>query len=333
MNYKHFIGIDISKNTLDFAVFNGSDLLFHTQISNDKEGLKTFFKKLENLPDFSMQQAVFCMEHTGIYNHHVLNFLHQQEANIRLEAAVHIKLSSGLQRGKNDKIDAIRIGQYAYEKRDKFKLWKPQREVVQRLSHLTGLRNRLISVRSQLIVPINEMMSFDKESASQMKKLSNATIRAVEKDIEKTDKAIEQVIESDPELKRLYAIVTSVNGIGKVTAVQMIITTGEFTTISDPAKFACYSGVAPFSYISGTTVKGKMHVSHKANKEMKTLLHMCAIVAIQYDSDLKSYYQRKVEEKKNKMLVLNAVRNKLIWRVFACVRNNRLYQKVYDRAA
>ncbi len=177
------------------------------------------------------------------------------------------------------------------------------------------------------------MMSFDKESAGQMKKLSNATIRAVEKDIEKTDKAIEQVIESDPELKRLYAIVTSVNGIGKVTAVQMIITTGEFTTISDPAKFACYSGVAPFSYISGTTVKGKMHVSHKANKEMKTLLHMCAIVAIQYDSDLKSYYQRKVEEKKNKMLVLNAVRNKLIWRVFACVRNNRLYQKVYDMAA
>ena len=166
-----------------------------------------------------------------------------------------------------------------------------------------------------------------------MEKLSSASVRALEKDIEKTDKAIREVIESDPELKRLFAIVTSVDGIGKVTAVQMIITTGEFTTITDPAKFACYSGVAPYSYTSGTTIKGKMHVSHKANKAMKTLLHMCAVVAIQCDSDLKLYYQRKLEEKKHKMSVINAVRNKLIWRVFACVRDNRLYQKKYERAA
>ncbi len=333
MNYMYFIGIDVSKNTLDAAVFNDGNLSFHVQISNDPEGLKTLFKKLKSLPDFSIRQAVFCMEHTGIYNQHVLNFLHKQQANICLESAVHIKYSSGLQRGKNDKIDAIRIGQYAYQKRDKLKLWKPQREVVQQLSYLAGLRGRLIGVKNQLTVPINEAKPYDEKPACQMEKLSRASVKALEKDIEGTDKAIREVIESDPELKRLFAIITSVDGVGKVTAVQMIITTGEFTTITDPAKFACYSGVVPYSYTSGTTVKGKMHVSHKANKTMKTLLHLCAVAAVQCDSDLKVYYLRKLEEKKPKMSVINAVRNKLIWRVFACVRDNRLYKKKYERTA
>ena len=59
---------------------------------------------------------------------------------------------------------------------------------------------------------------------------------------------------------------------------------------------------------------------------------MAALVSINYNSDLKAYYQRKVEQKKNKMSVINAVRNKLIWRIFACVRNNRPYQKNYQIA-
>jgi transposase len=332
MNYLYFIGIDVSKDTLDVAVFNGSKLLYHVQISNDMDGLRGLSKKMKSLQDFSIRQAVFCMEHTGIYNQHVLNFLQQMQADVCLESAVHIKYSIGLQRGKNDKIDAIRIGQYAYDKREKLKLWKPQREVVQQLSHLAGLRNRLIGSKNQLTVPINEVKPFNNRAGRQMEKLSSASVRALDKDIEKTNKAIQEVIASDPELKRLFAIVTSVDGIGKVTAVQMIITTREFTTITEPAKFACYAGVAPFSYTSGTTLKGKMRVSHRANKTMKTLLHMCAVSAIHCDSDMKLYYQRKLEENKHKMSVLNAVRNKLIWRVFACVRDNRLYQNKYEQA-
>src|SRR5204863_7359445 len=117
MNYLYFIGIEISKNTLDAAVLKDGKLLFHVQISNDMEALRSLLKRLKSLPDFSLQRTVFCMEHTGIYNQHVLNFLHEQQANVCLESSVHIKLSSGLQRGKNDKIDAIRIGEYAYEKR------------------------------------------------------------------------------------------------------------------------------------------------------------------------------------------------------------------------
>jgi transposase len=332
MNYLYFIGIDISKNTLDAAVFQGSKMLFHMQIGNDSKSLKLLLQKLKSLPDFSVEQALFCMEHTGIYNHHVLKFLHEQQANIWLESAVRIKKSGGLLRGKNDKMDSIRIAEYAYEKREKVRLWKPQRGVVQQLAYLAGMRNRLINAKTQLTVPIQETKLFDAKAANQMQKLCGASLRALENGLEKTDKAIQEVIASDPELTRLFAIVTSVDGIGKVTAVQMIVTTGEFTTINNPASFACYAGIAPFPLKDSGTYRGKMHVSHLANKTMKTLLHLCAVSAIQCDPGIKQYYQRKVGENKHKMSVLNAVRNKLILRIYACVRENRLYEKNYDRA-
>jgi len=243
---------------------------------------------------------------------------------------VHIKLSSGLQRGKSDQIDAIRIAQYAYKNSTVLRLRQPKRQVIQQLKHLSALRSRVINARKQLTVAINETISFDKSTANECKKLCKASLKSLEEDIERIELKIDQVIESDPELKRLFSIVTSVQGIGKITATEMIITTNEFKDITDPAKFACYSGVAPFEHTSGSSIKGKSRVSHRANKTMKSLLHMAALVAINYNTDIKAYYQRKVEQKKNKMLVINAVRNKLIWRIFACVRNNRPYQKNYQ---
>lgn len=157
--------------------------------------------------------------------------------------------------------------------------------------------------------------------------LCSHALKAIEADLDRTDKAIQAIINADDELKRLFSLVTSVTGIGTITAAQIIITTNEFKDICDPKKFACYSGVAPFTEESGKVVK-KARVSHMATKKMKTLLHMSAIVALQYNADLKLFYERKVkQEKKNKMNVINAIRNKLILRVFACISQNRLYEK------
>ena len=62
-----------------------------------------------------------------------------------------------------------------------------------------------------------------------------------------------------------------------------------------------------------------------ANKKLKKQLHMCALSSITYNPEMKAYFNRKVEEGKNKMLVLNNVRNKLIHIICACVRENRHY--------
>ncbi|WP_139361756.1 transposase, partial [Spirosoma sp. 209] len=94
-------------------------------------------------------------------------------------------------------------------------------------------------------------------------------------------------------------------------------------------QFACYAGVAPFPYQSGSSIRGKTRVSPMADKHMKTLLHLSAMTAIRAKGELRDYYQRKVGEGKNKMAVLNAVRNKLIGRAYAVVSKNQEYDKTY----
>ena len=69
----------------------------------------------------------------------------------------------------------------------------------------------------------------------------------------------------------------------------------------------------------------KTGVSPFANRKLKKLLHLCAMAAIRWNVDMKLYYERKVGEGKNKMSVINAVRNKLVLRIFAVVRDERIY--------
>ena len=332
MEFDFFIGIDVSKSELDFAVQQGNSFLFHKEIANESAAINNFIKELCKLPGFKLSRALFCMEHTGIYNNHLLSCLHKKGAQLCLEAASQIRNSLGNIRGKNDKIDAMRIAGYAYDKQHKLRLWQPKRDIVHQLAHLSATRLRLITVKKQLQVPLQEHAAFStRKTGRQNLQICSHSLKAIDRDIARADKAIEQLIADDQELTRIFKLTTSVSGIGKVTAVQLIVTTNEFKDIDNPKKFACYSGIAPFTDDSGKVIK-KARVSHMANKKVKTLLHLAAIVAIQYNQDLKLFYERKVlQEKKNKMSVINAVRNKLILRIFACVNQNRPYEKNYQR--
>lgn len=332
MEFEFFIGIDVSKNELDFSVMQGKDFLFHKEIENKPSTVLAFLKDLSRQPGFTFNNSVFCMEHTGIYNNHLLVALFEKHANISLESAAQIKSSLGKLRGKNDKVDSIRIAGYAYKCRHELRLWSPKRDQLISLSHLAATRSRLLEAQKLLKTPLKESRSFVKKSLSdQSSKICSNTLNSIKKDLQKAEKAIRTIIESDQELNRLFNLITSVGGIGPVTATQILITTNEFKDIKDPKKFSCYSGVVPFTKESGL-FKGRGRVSHLANKKMKMLLHMSALVAIQYNSDMKAYFERRTkEDKKNKMSVLNAVRNKLILRIFSCVNQNRMYEKNYQR--
>jgi transposase len=331
MDYKHFIGIDVSKKWLDFAVVVEGNVLFHLQVNNSKDGISEFMSQLFKQPNYQENTSLFCMEHTGIYNNHLVSFLTKMKTSVCIESGRQIKQSQGIQRGKNDRVDAQRIALYAYKNRNDIRLWTPKREVIVKLKYLLSLRDRLINASKQLSTPVKEDSGFiDKNLTKRIASLSKRTITSLKKDIEAVDDEILQLIQTDVELKRLFAIITSIKGVGAITAVQILITTNEFKDINSPKKFACYCGVAPFEHSSGSSIRGKTRVSQLGNKNVKRLLHMAAMVSVMYNEELKQYYQRKVEAGKNKMLVLNAVRNKLIHRIFSCVKHDRLYENNYQ---
>jgi len=148
-----------------------------------------------------------------------------------------------------------------------------------------------------------------------------AQIQQIEKDIEAT-------IQEDQKIERSYRLAKSVTGIGLVNAVMFILFTNNFTSITEARKYACYSGIAPFEHSSGSSIRGKTRTSHLANKRIKVNLTNGARSAIINDPELRLYYERKKKEGKEHGTIMNAVKFKLITRVFATVKRGTPYVKL-----
>ena len=158
----------------------------------------------------------------------------------------------GLTRGKTDQIDAKRIALFAYKSRDEARLWAPPRAVIAQLDRLTARRARLVKVIKQLQTPLTDSKGFlNKVDRRAEQQACAASLKALKADLKSADKAIFDLAQADPELKRLFERVTSIIGISQTTAAEIIVTTNEFNAITDPKKFACYAGVVPFERSSG----------------------------------------------------------------------------------
>jgi transposase len=329
--YKFFVGIDVSKLTFDVACLSreNSQVIIHDIFSNDTKGIDemvNFLKK--TFSGYNATDALFCMESTGMYCNALLKFFKEASANVWVENAIQIKRSSGIVRGKQDKVDAKRIAMYAYKNADAARLWKPTREALEQIRNLASLRDRMVQTQKKLQTPIDELHAVgEKKMAELLAKSIRKSLKAIDADIKEIELKITALMKKDESLNHLFRLVTSVVGIGFVTATNLIIHTNEFTIMNDSRKLACFCGVAPFPHQSGTSIRGKTRVSHMANKKLKTNLHMASLTAVKFDKDLKAYYERKVAEGKHKLSVLNAVKCKLLARVVSVVNNNLEYVK------
>ena len=332
--YTYAIGIDVSKQHLDYAVVQDGKVVATKRGDNNPQAILQAIKALQKqVKGLKIANSLFCLEHTGIYAYPLLYALHEAEASIWLEQAIQIQRSLGVQRGKSDAVDAKRIALYAYKNRQEARLWVPRREAVEQVKELLSLRERILNNLSRLKKPIKELQSHGNAYIAELiAHSSQAAIEGERKALAEIESALTKLFSKDAELARLYELITSVDGVGQFIAAQVIVDTNEFKNIKDGKDYACYSGVAPFEHSSGTRVRARSRISHRANKRSKTLFHMAAIGAIRMSGELKAYYERKVASGKHKMSVINAMRNKLILRVFACVRDNRPYQKDYAHA-
>lgn len=256
MDFRYFIGIDIAKDTLDWAVYTQQGLPLSTHTPNTLAGIKAALVELKALPGWNPKQAVFCMEHTGIYNAHLLNLLYESKLAVWLESSLQIKQAGGMQRGKTDKVDAQRIAQYAYRFGDQIRLWEPPRKVIQTLAFLSATRQRLNQAYNLLSVPVAEQETFvSKTLQKTLKGHVKKSLLALKEEQKAVELQITELIETDARLKELFDLMVSVPGIGPVIATELLITTNEMQTISDPKKLACHAGVAPFEYRSGSSIR------------------------------------------------------------------------------
>lgn len=328
-NFKGFIGIDISKEVFDVSFIKElNDKSIHNQFTNNISGVKDFIKWIKSL-DLNKDEFLICMEHTGLYGKILLSDLIINGYNLWAEMSLKILRSGGVQRGKNDKIDAERIAIYALKNQGNAKVHQPNRIIIEKIRALISLREKLVTYRASLLKTRSEFKNFNPDISKLINSYHSNSLKGIQKDLDKIEKQLDNLISSDENLNALFNQIVSVSGVGKVTAVLLICLTNEFKNFNNPRQLSCYAGVVPFEYSSGKSIRTRPKVHYIANKRLKKALHMCAISACKNDPEIRDYFLRKVAEGKNKMLVINNVRNKLVHRICACVKQGKLYEKSF----
>lgn len=326
-----FVGIDVSKLTIDACVLFSDGSPAHEQFENSVKGFIQFRNWLRDKDFFSVKKSLFCMEHTGLYTRQLVAFLLQWGCSIWMESALHLKRSMGMTRGKSDKVDSFRIARYAMTNADRAVLVTVTSTTLQQLKDLMSSRSRILKALQAIKVSVQELSRIDKSTGKEVLKINSPAIKGLLKSKACVEKRMQEIIHQDEALNTLYNLVTSVKCVGNVLATELIVYTNGFTRMQNTGQLACYCGVAPFEHSSGTSIRGRIGTSNFANMNLKSTLHMAAVSATRYVPDIKTYYERKVAEGKNKMCVINAIRNKLIKRIIAVVKRGTPYEENYSK--
>lgn len=329
---KHFIGVDISNAKLDLALLeNIENGQFHDKVvTNDFKGFDSIQKWLGKLK-INLSECVFCMEHTGTYGLLFFAWLGQMGINYCVEPALKIKRSLGVTRGKDDKVDARRIADYAYTQRAKLQPFNLPSGLMLQIKQLLTYRDQMVRICSSLKNSLKSHKQYQRVSGlkSVSEEIENQ-ITDFENRIERIEQQVMSLIKSDESLFKNYKLATSVIGVAFVIGSYMMVTTNNFTSFNNGREYACYSGIAPFAYKSGSSIKGKTKVSNLANKKIKAILSNGANSAAKWDPEIKKYYNRKLAQGKDHQLIINSIKCKLVNRVFAVVKRQSPYVNIYQ---
>jgi transposase len=327
---KESVGIDISKLTLDVFIYTKR---LHKQFQNNKKGFESL-KKWVKGETKSLEEVIWCFENTGWYGVLLGHFMHENKLHYCCVNALEIKRSMGLKRGKTDKQDAEEIARFAWLRKDELDSSIPMPIKLIELQRLMSLREQLVKQSTALKnLSKGMMVTLEKKTGDKALSVIKQTLKHLEVQIRKVEKEMEALIKAEDQLRQNYKLSKTVKGVGTVLAIQMLLHTHNYTRFEKWREFSSYCGLVPFPYQSGTSIHRRPQIHSISDKKMKSLLSMSAISAIQADKELKSYYKKRVEEGKPKMVVLNIIRNKIVSRVFATVKRGTPFVELNKFAA
>ena len=335
MKFTYAVGCDVGKLSFHYCILKPSgQRIYESMMNNDQDSIQGFIEQIKSLLSLdSLSDCLLCMEYTGIYTNWLAQLWLAQGGQLSIVPAQKISSLIAGDQGwdeKNDCLDARRIAEYCIRFSDKLRPYQLKKRSLEQIELLQRQRQRLLNAVNMLEIPVKEAKGFvEDQQVDLLKEHQNESVKALRADIKKIEQQLKVIIEQDEELSILFEQISSVQGVGPVTAREILIATQGFTKFKpNQAKaFARYAGVTPREWSSGKSVRKRSPRSKRANQRIKALLTQGARSVAATNGELGIYYQRKRAEGKPFLSVINALRNKIILRVFAVVRNQVMYEK------
>ena len=311
---KNWIGIDVPKSSLD-AGWIEKDSKRHLKVSNTLDGFKQLIQKVPS-------ESQFVMEATGTYYLNVALFLHDAGFHVSVENPVRIKnhMKTNLTRSKTDKPDAFSICLFGHEKNPT--AWKPLSKEVAQMQQLCAFTVRLAK---QILQLSNQLHAFS-QSVLVCPDVSNSIRSIIKKLRSEKLKAEKRLVEiSESQFKRELEIMTSVPGMGPMTASRIMATIGDFSRFQTSRQLVCFLGLSPMLHQSGTSINKNGAMSRMGGSNIRGPLYLCAMSAMRFNPSCKNMYARMKKNQKPGKVIAVAIMNKLVRQIFSIVKNNRLY--------
>ena len=335
MNKNWFIGIDVSKKTLDASIFVAGEVINrfpHIQVRNEKQGFKELLRWAKK-QDVNTKDTLFGLEFTGYYSDALEQFLTGKKLCYTMLPTTVVKHYQRGTRDKNDKTDSAKIADYLF-RFNGTECIKQRVLPSKAMQELKALKSeRKFYVQQRVACENRQNVAKSKQEQKHLQK----AIDLFNEQIELIEQQMAEVVTSDEEIYLTYTRLLTIPGIGPVNAINTIANTQNFTAFETARQYAKYVGVAPSEHSSGTSVRWRGRPSPHADLQAKADLSMAAMRAVEFSCDMSIYYERKLGNRPNdkdvKKKALNAVKFQLIKMMFAVVRQDRVFeQRGLDKA-
>lgn len=313
------IGIDISKASFDVSYQQTSGPFFHAKFSNDLKGFKSF-RKLIATDDLCVMEA------SGPYYLSLAHYLYQEQIRVSVVNPLQIKhfVRMRMIKAKTDKKDAQMIATYG--KREQPGLWTPDHK---HISKLQQINSAIEGLHRQASILNNQLEAFKQNPYKdrELCKMLSALLRSVKAKIGKLEDRMAEITHTH--CKDTFMALKSIPGIGNKTAMMLIATTNNFIKFDSSKKLSAYVGLTPRIYESGTSIKGKGHITKMGNRHLRKLLYMCSFAAKQHNQQCMQMYERLHEKGKPEKVIKIAIANKLLRQAYGVGTSLNHYQNNY----
>jgi transposase len=318
--YQYILGIDVSKETLDVVLWNGS-IGNHQVFSNSRVG----YARLSGWLISRRTGLVHaCLEATGQYGEGVAEYLYMMGHAVSVVNPVRIKRygDSKLHRNKTDKADAALIAEFCWKETPP--LWKPLPPYLQQLRQMV---RRLDDLQCNYQQESNRLKS-GVDNIWVIEDLKNH-LQELHNRIHALKVAIQQYIANTPELNYQADLLISIPAIGKLTAARLLAEIGDIAGFEDAPQLTAYAGLNPKGGRSGSSVRKKTRISKQGRPFLRYILYMPAIVARRYNPIVQSFCSRLAQRKLPEMAIVVAAMRKLLHIVFGVLKNQQPFDPNY----
>jgi len=329
---KQVAGIDVAQKELvvtlgrkldDFSI----ELFAYKVFKNTEKGILALVEWTEKLSN-KEKSIRYVMEATGVYHQKFAYYLDKNKHDVSI--VLPNKISNYMRtlelKTITDKSCSQAIAQFGLER--KLDNWVRPNDVYKELQQLTRERDQIVQERS---IIKNQMHAENSEAGPNEKSLARMRSRikylnSQEKEI-KEDIAV--IVNKNPDLHQIINRITTIPGVGALTAVIVLAETNGFELIRNKSQLASYAGLDVSEKQSGTSVKGKPRISKKGNRNLRKSMHLPSLTAVKWDENFKEIYARLVSKHGIKMKALVAIQRKLLELIYVLFKNETNYDKQY----